>query len=299
MTSSIDYAWLGGAIADLPTPFDATGGLDLPAVARLCERQIAAGATALLVGETLGEMPTLSADEHATLVRTAVATSRGRIRVIAGAGSNATAQAIALAAQAERAGADAILSVVPYYNKPTQAGIAGHFRAIVAATSLPIIVHDAPCRTMRPLADATLVRLADEAPCIGLCDGSGDIARPLRLRGRLPPGFRLLSGHAETEMPFLFYAGDGSVSATAGIAPALMRDLFVACSQREMACATALMDRLAPLQATLAQDATPASLKYALSLLQLSPPRLRLPMVELSRPEKIAIAEAVALALGP
>lgn len=299
MTSFIDHAWLGGAIADLPTPFDATGALDLPAVARLCERQIAASATALLVGETMGEMPTLSADEHATLVRTAVATSRGRIQVIAGAGSNATAQAIALAQQAEHAGADAILSVVPYYNKPTQAGIAGHFRAIAAATSLPIILHDAPNRTVRPLADDTLVELGESEQFIGLCDGSGDITRPLRLRGRLPQGFRLLSGHAETEMPFLFYAGDGSVSATAGIAPALMRELFLACSQREMACATELMDRLAPLQATLAQDATPASLKYALSLLQLSPPRLRLPMVELNRPEKIAIAETVAIALGP
>ena len=299
MTSFIDYAWLGGAIADLPTPFDATGALDLPAMARLCERQIAAGATALLVGETMGEMPTLSVDEHATLVRTAVATSRGRIRVIAGAGSNATAQAITLARQAEQAGADVILCVVPYYNKPTQAGIAGHFRAIAAATSLPVILHDAPNRTVRTLADDTLVELGESEQFIGLCDGSGDITRPLRLRGRLSQGFRLLSSHAETEMPFLFYAGDGSVSATAGIAPALMRELFLACSQREMACATELMDRLAPLQATLAQDATPASLKYALSLLQLSPPRLRLPMLEPTRTEKSAIAAAMALALGP
>jgi len=299
MTFARNHGWLGGPIADLPTPFDADNQLDLAAFARLCERQTTAGATALLVGETMGEMPTLSADEHDTLVRTAVATSRGRIRIIAGAGSNATAPAIALAQRAEQAGADAILSVVPYYNKPTQAGIAAHFRALAAATSLPIIVHDAPGRTMRPLADDTLVQLAESAQFIGLCDGSGDIARPLRLRGRLPNDFRLLSGHAGTEMPFLFYAGDGSISAIAGAAPALMREMHLACAQREVIEATELMDRLAPLQATLARDATPASLKYALSLLQLSPPRLRLPMVELGSKEKAAVAEAMAIALGP
>ena len=299
MTSSLDHSWLGGALADLPTPFDATGAIDLPAVGRLCQRQIAAGATALLVGETMGEMPALTTDEHDTLVRTAVATSRGRIKVIAGAGSNATAQAIALAQQAERAGANAILCVVPYYNKPTQSGIAAHFRALTAATSLPIIVHDAPGRTMRPLADDTLVELAESGQFIGLCDGSGDIRRPLRLRGRLPRGFVLLSGHADTAIPFLFYAGDGCISAIAGIAPALMQEMHLACRQREMIQATESMDRLAPLTDVLAQDATPASLKYALSLLQLSSPRMRLPMIELCSTEKIAIAEAMSIALGP
>jgi 4-hydroxy-tetrahydrodipicolinate synthase len=299
MTSSLDYCWLGGAIADLPTPFEATGGLDLPALGRLCESQIVAGATALLVGETMGEMPTLTADEHDTLVRTAVATSRGRIRVIAGAGSNATAQAMALAQQAERAGADAILCVAPYYNKPTQAGIAAHFRAIAAATSLPIIVHDAPGRTMRPLADDTLVQLAESSQFIGLCDGSGDIRRPLRLRGRLPRGFALLSGHADTAIPFLFYAGDGCISAITGIAPALMRKMHLACLQRDVIEATELMERVAPLGDVLAQDATPASLKYALSLLQLSSPRVRLPMIELCSTDKTAVAQAMAIALGP
>lgn len=299
MNFPLDHPWLAGAIADLPTPFDAQDHLDLPAFAKLCERQIDAGATALVVGETMGEMPTLCIDEHAMLVRTAVAAARGRIRVIAGAGSNATAQAIALAQQAEEAGADAILSVVPYYSKPTQPGIVAHFRAVAAATSLPIIVHDAPGRTMRPLADDALVQLAGSRQFIGLCDGSGDIARPMRLRGRLPRGFALLSGHGDTAMPFLFYAGDGCISAVAGVAPDLMHGLNRACRQREVIYATELMDRLAPLAAVLAQDATPASLKYALGLLQLCPPRLRLPMVELSRSEKVSVTEAMASALGP
>jgi 4-hydroxy-tetrahydrodipicolinate synthase len=299
MTSPLDHSWLAGAIADLPTPFDAHDGVDLIALARLCERQMAAGATALLVGETMGEMPTLTVNEHATVVRTAVTTAGGRIKVIAGAGSNATAQAVALARQAEQAGVDAILSVVPYYNKPTQAGIAAHFRAIAGATSLPVIVHDAPCRTMRPLADETLMQLAESAQFIGLCDGGGDITRPIRLRGRLPNGFRLLSGHAATAMPYLFYAGDGSICPVASVAPALMGELHRACRQEEVTFATELMDRIAPLGAVLAQDATPASLKYALSLLQVSSPRMRLPMVELNRTEKTAIAEALGIALGP
>jgi 4-hydroxy-tetrahydrodipicolinate synthase len=299
MTPAFDHSWLAGAVADLPTPFDAHDGLDLIAFARLCERQVAVGATALLVGETMGELPTLTTDEHDTIVRAAVATCRGRIKVIAGAGSNATAQAILQAQHAEQAGADALLSVVPYYNKPTQAGIAAHFHAIASATSLPIILHDAPCRTMRPLADDTLVQLAESAQFIGLCDGSGDITRPLRLRGRLPPGFRLLSGHVATATQFLFYAGDGSVSPIAALAPELMRQLYCACREEEVLCATRLMDRTARLGDVLAQDATPASLKYALSLLQLSSPRLRLPMVELNSAGKAAVAEAMAMALGP
>lgn len=299
MTSSSDHSWLAGAIADLPTPFDADEGLDLEAFARLCQRQIDAGATALLVGETMGELPTLSIGEHDSLVRTAATTARGRVKVIAGAGSNATARAIALTQRAEAAGADAILSVVPYYNKPTQAGITAHFRTIAAATSLPVILHDAPYRTMRPLLDETVLQLAESPQFIGLCDGSGDITRPLRLRGRLPPDFRLLSGHESTATAFLFYAGDGSVCAVANIAPELMRALYGACRQGEAIEATALMDRLAPLSDALARDATPASTKYALNLLGLASAHVRLPIVGLAGCEKTAIAAAIAVLFGP
>ncbi|MDB5618317.1 4-hydroxy-tetrahydrodipicolinate synthase [Tardiphaga sp.] len=299
MTSALDYPWLAGVIADLPTPFDEHDGIDLIAFARLCEQQVEADVSALLVGETMGELPTLTIDEHDALVRTAVATARGRVKVIAGAGSNATAHAITLTQNVEAAGADAILSVVPYYNRPTQAGIAAHFRAVAAATSLPIIVHDAPCRTMRPLADETLLQLAESAQFIGLCDGSGDITRPLRLRGGLPRGFRLLSGHNATTMAFLFYAGDGSICSIASITPGLMHELYQTGRQQGAVYATHLMDRIAPLATVLAQDATPASLKYALSLRDLCLPRVRLPIVALARPEKTAIAEAMAAALGP
>jgi 4-hydroxy-tetrahydrodipicolinate synthase len=156
MTTAANH-WLTGAIADLSTPFDATGALDLPAFANLCERQIAAGAPAIVVSETAGESSILSPLEQDRIIRTAVEVARGRIRVIAGVTSNATSKAIALARQAETAGADAILPVVPYYNKPMQAGIDAHFRSIADATELSIILHDIPDRTNRELADTTLV----------------------------------------------------------------------------------------------------------------------------------------------
>ncbi len=152
--------WLAGYIADLPTPFDEEGELDLAAFARLCQRQIEAGVSAIVVGETAGEASTLTPAEHDSIVRTAVEIAHGRVRVIAGAGSNSTSQAIELTRRAEAAGADAVLSVVPYYNKPMQAGILAHFRAIAVSTALPIILHDIPSRTIRELADDTLARLA-------------------------------------------------------------------------------------------------------------------------------------------
>src|SRR5664279_5619228 len=148
--------WLAGYIPDLPTPFDDDDRIDLAAFARLCERQIEAGVSAIVVGETAGEASTLTPAEHDTVIRAAVEIAKGRVRVIAGAGSNSTSQAIELTRRAQAAGADAVISVVPYYNKPMQAGIRAHFQAIAEQTALPIILHDVPSRTVRELADETL-----------------------------------------------------------------------------------------------------------------------------------------------
>src|SRR4030081_542773 len=175
---------LAGYIPDLPTPFDENERLDLAAFAKLCERQIESGVSAIVVGETVGEASTLTPVEHDTIIRTAVEIARGGVRVIAGAGSNSTSQAVELARRAEAAGADACLSVVPYYNKPMQAGIYAHFQAIAGSTTLPVILHDVPARTIRELSDDTLVRLAQSKQFIGLRDGTGDLSRPMRLRPR-------------------------------------------------------------------------------------------------------------------
>src|ERR1700687_830333 len=173
---------LSGYAPALPTPFDDDGNVDVAAFEQFCDRQNQEGATALVVCGTTGEAPTLSPAEHSLLIRIAVGVARGRIPVIAGAGSNSTTHAIELSRDAEACGANAVLSVVPYYNKPTQAGLYAHFSAVAQSSGLPIILYDVPSRTACGLADETVVRLAEMKQFIGLKDATGDVTRPARLR---------------------------------------------------------------------------------------------------------------------
>jgi 4-hydroxy-tetrahydrodipicolinate synthase len=286
-------AWLAGCIPDLPTPFDDRGAVDLAAFANLCERQIKAGVPAIVVCETAGEASTLTPEDQDSIIRAAIEVARGRIRVIAGAGSNSTSQAIELTQRAEAAGADAVLSVVPYYNKPMQAGIHAHFRAIAVSTALPIILHDIPSRTIRELADDTLAGLAESGQFIGLRDGSGDVTRPLRLRALLPSGFRLLSGDDETALAFVANGGDGCISMISNVAPDLSRIIFSNCRLGRLQTARCLANRLGPLTAALAKE-SPAALKYALCLLGLMSPATRLPLVELAAKAKAEVASMIA-----
>jgi len=218
--------WLGGFIADLPTPFDDDDRIDWQAFEMLCEHQIRSGATAIVVGETMGEASTLSREEHEEIISAAANIARGRIAVIAGAGSNSTSQAMELTTEAEAAGADAVLSVVPYYNNPMQAGILAHFRAIAGSTSLPIILHDVSARTIREMSDETIVQLSESKQFIGLKDSAGSVARLFRLKSSLPPAFRLLSGNDTTTMAYLASGGDGCISTTlSGPVPGHLREL--------------------------------------------------------------------------
>jgi 4-hydroxy-tetrahydrodipicolinate synthase len=285
--------WLAGYISDLPTPFDESGEIDWVAFAKICERQIEAGAAAIVVAETAGEASNLTTTEHDAIVRAAVRIAQGRIRVIAGAGSNSTGQAVELATRAEQAGADAVLSVVPYYNKPMQAGISAHFRAIAGATGLPIILHDIPSRTSRELADDTLARLAESKQFIGLRDGSGDIARPIRLRSLLPAEFRLLSGEDATGLAFLANGGDGSISMISNVAPGLCQAIYSSCRQGRLQSARVLFNRLVRLISSLTRE-SPAALKFAMCLLGFMHPNTRLPIVELAESAKAEVASALA-----
>src|SRR6202034_1537654 len=219
-------SWLTGYIPDIPTPFNEAGAIDLNAFAWLCERQIQAGVSAIVVGETAGEFSTLTSAEVDAIVRTAADIARGRVRVIAGAGSNSTAQAVEQARRAELSGADALLSVVPYYNKPMQAGIDAHFRAIANSTALPVILHDIPARTIRGMADDTLLKLAERPQFIGLKDSTADLPRLLRLRSIAPAQFRLMSGDDVTALAFLTGGGDGCISIVSNIEPSMCRDIF-------------------------------------------------------------------------
>ncbi|SDT46904.1 4-hydroxy-tetrahydrodipicolinate synthase [Bradyrhizobium canariense] len=290
--------WLGGFIADLPTPFDDHDGIDWPAFEMLCEHQIGSGATAIVVNETMGEASTLSEDEHGAIIGTAVKVARGRIAVIAGAGSNSTSQAIELTARAEAEGAYAVLSVVPYYNKPMQAGILAHFQNIAASTSLPIILHDNPSRTMREMSDETILRLSESSQFLGLNDATGNVARLFRLRSMLPAEFRLLCGNDVNAAAYLACGGDGCISMVANLFPDLCRRSYDSCMTGNVRVSRDLSGRLAAFGALLSADSSVAALKYGMSMLGFMGPAVRLPLVELDDDAKQAITLPIAAALG-
>jgi 4-hydroxy-tetrahydrodipicolinate synthase len=285
---------LSGYVPSMPTPFDKAGELDIGALQRLCNRQIDAGATALVVCEATGEPSSLSPKELAAVVRTAADCSRGRIPIVAGAGSNATSQAVELTHIVQAAGADAILSVVPYYNKPTQAGIYAHFRAVAETTDLPVILHDVPSRTICSLADDTLARLAALPHVAGFLDATGDAARLLRLRALLGPEFILLSGDDRAALAYLSLGGDGCVSITANVAPRLCHATRAAWIDGQLAQARQRATAAARLTEALLTESNPSPLKYAMSVLNLMRPHVRLPLVEPTGASKLRIDTALA-----
>jgi 4-hydroxy-tetrahydrodipicolinate synthase len=285
---------LTGYAPALPTPFDDNDHVDGAAFERFCALQVKMGATALVVCGTTGEAPTLTPAEHRELIRIAADVSHGCVPVIAGAGSNSTAHAIELTKDAAAAGADAILSVVPYYNKPTQAGLEAHFRAIAEASALPVILYDVPSRTACGLADETIARLAALPQVVGLKDATGDVTRPLRLRPLLGADFRLLSGDDATALAFVAHGGNGCISVTSNVAPRLCRDMYLAHKHGETAHAQRLAATIAPLTAALFRETSPAPLKFALSLFGLMSPRVRLPLVELTVQSRFAVDGVVA-----
>jgi 4-hydroxy-tetrahydrodipicolinate synthase len=191
------------------------------------------------------------------------------------------------------AGADAVLSVVPYYNRPMQAGIVAHFRAIANSTALPVVLHDIPARTTRDLADDTLLKLSESPQILGLRDSTGDLSRPMRLRPMLPERFRLLSGDDTTALAFLASGGDGCVSIVSNVTPVMCRKIFSSYGDGRMQSAQQLQQRLSPLAALVAKE-NPAAVKYVLSLLGLMRPDTRLPLAGLSDRAKAEVAAAMA-----
>ncbi len=285
---------LAGYAPAVPTPFDDTGNIDGAAFEQFCECQIREGATALVVCGTTGEAPTLRPAEHHVLVRIAVDVARGRVPVIAGAGSNSTAHAIELTKDAEAGGADAILSVVPYYNKPVQNGMYAHFSAIAQSTGLPVFLYDVPSRTACGLADETVARLAELPQIIGLKDATGDVTRLSRLRPLVGSQFRILSGDDATALAFLAEGGNGCISVTSNVAPGLCRTMYLACKQGQLSKAHQFARPIAQLTAVLFRESNPAPVKYALSMLGLMSAKVRLPLVELSEQSRSAVGAVVA-----
>lgn len=285
--------WLGGFIADMPTPFDDRDRIDWPAFEMLCEHQIGSGATAMVINETMGEASTLSEHEQRRVIRNAVKIARGRIAVVAGAGSNSTNQAVEWTAMAEAEGADAVMSVMPYYNRPMQAGVLAHFQAIAASTGLPIVLHDNPARTMREISDETILRLSESSQFMGLNEATGSVPRLFRLRSMLPAGFRLLSGNDTEAMAYLACGGDGCISVVANLFPDLCRRSYDCCLTGNVRVARSTSSRLAALSTLLAGDSPVAALKYGMGLLGFVRPEVRLPLVELDEAAKGALASAM------
>lgn len=290
---------LTGYLSALPTPFR-QGKVDADAFVRFCAAQIADGISGLVVCGTTGEAPTLTTVEQQRLIRLAVATAGRRVPVIAGTGSNATAHAIELARAAETAGADGLLVVVPYYNRPSQEGLFRHFRAIQDAVSRPVILYDVPPRTGCGLADETVARLAALPRIIGLKDATGDLGRPVRLRRLVGPSFRLLSGDDATASGFFARGGDGCISVVSNLAPRLCVTLHAAWRASDFETTETSALAVARLSQILFLESNPVPLKFALSLMESMSAETRLPLCEASAPTRQAIAAGLHdLGIGP
>lgn len=266
-----------GSMPALVTPF-ADGGVDWTALESLVERQIAEGSHGLVPVGTTGESSTLSHEEHEQVVEAVVKISKGRAPVIAGAGSNNTIESIRLAKFAENAGADAVLTVAPYYNRPSQEGMYAHFKAIHDAIGLPIILYNVPARTSSDLSVDTVARLAELPRIAGIKDASTDLARPSQTRLRVKEDFVQLSGEDGTALAFNAAGGRGCISVTANVAPRLCSELQEATLAGNFEKGRQLQDRLMPLHDALFAEPSPAPVKAALALLGLCKNEVRSPI---------------------
>lgn len=282
-----------GSIPALVTPFRA-GAVDLDAFAAFVEWQIAEGSTGLVPCGTTGESPTLSHPEHYAVITRAVEVAAGRVPVIAGCGSNDTATAIAHMAHAERAGADAALIVVPYYNKPSQAGLIAHFTALHDASSLPIIIYNIPGRSVADMTTETMAALAALPRVIGVKDATGNLARVAAQREACGADFIQLSGNDDMALGFNAMGGTGAISVTANVAPRLCAQFQAATLAGDFRTALAINDRLYPLHAALFSDASPGPTKYALARLGHMTADVRLPIAEPSAASRAAVDAGLA-----
>jgi 4-hydroxy-tetrahydrodipicolinate synthase len=281
-----------GSYTALITPFR-DGKVDERAFAKLVDWQIAEGTNGLVPCGTTGESPTLSHIEHHRVVEICIEVAKGRALVMAGAGSNSTAEAISLTQHAQKAGADAVLIVTPYYNKPTQAGLYAHFRAIHDASDLPIIIYNIPARSVVDMSIDTMKRLAELPRIAGVKDATADLARPLRTKLAIGAGFAQLSGEDITALPFLAQGGHGCISVTSNIAPRLCAEMHRAWQAGNLAEAERINELLGPLHDALFAETSPGPVKYAASLLGLSTADLRLPLVQPGEATKGAVQAAM------
>ena len=282
-----------GSLVAIVTPMREDASLDLARFRSLIDWHVAEGTDGIVVVGTTGESPTVDFDEHKELIRVAVQHSHGRIPVIAGTGGNSTAEAIELTESAKKAGATACLSVVPYYNKPTQEGMYRHFRKIAETVDLPMILYNVPTRTVADLQNDTVLRLAQVHGIIGIKDATANLERGTDLLRRAPRSFAVYSGEDATALPLVLCGGHGVISVTANVAPKLMHQMCAAALVGDVKKARELNDRLLPLHQRLFLETNPAPVKWAMAEMGLIEYGLRLPMVPLSEKFHQPLREAL------
>ncbi len=271
-----------GSIVALITPMREDGSLDEVAYAAFIEWQIAQGTAGLVPAGTTGESPTLTHAEHHRAVEIAVETASGRVPVIAGAGSNSTVEAISLARHAKRVGADGVMVVTPYYNKPSQEGLFLHYSAVADAADLPLIIYNIPSRSVIDMSVETMSRLSRHRNIVGVKDATANLARPLHTRRACGDDFIQLSGEDHTAVSFLAAGGHGCISVTANVAPRRCADMHQAWQEGRLADAMAIQQRLVPLHDAMFCDSSPGPVKYAASLLGHATPHVRMPLAPIS-----------------
>jgi 4-hydroxy-tetrahydrodipicolinate synthase len=287
---------LSGSIPALVTPFDGDA-VDYDALDAIVDWQIDEGSSGLVPVGTTGESPTLSHDEHKLVVERVVSRAAGRVPVIAGAGSNNTAEAIDFARHAQSVGADAILVVTPYYNKPGQEGLYAHYRAIDAAADLPTIIYNIPGRSVINMSVETMARLhQDGRAIIGVKDATANMVRVSEQRAAIGPDFIQLSGEDATAISFNAHGGHGCISVTANVAPALCAQMQAACAANDFAKALEIHDTLMPLHTALFVETNPSPVKVALEMLGKCKADVRLPMVPVSEATRSQVQDAMRFA---
>ena len=282
-----------GSIVALVTPMQEDGSVDFDGLRRVIDWHIAEGTDCIGVVGTTGESPTVSMEENCEIIRAAVQIAAGRVPVMAGTGANNTAEAIELTRFAKQVGADCHLSVVPYYNRPSQEGIYQHFRKIAESVDLPMVLYNVPSRTVADMQPETTLRLAQLPGVVGIKEASGNIERACQLIKHAPKGFSIYSGDDGTAVALMLLGGHGNVSVTANVAPRLMHELCMAALEGDARRAAALHLRLLPLHKQLFCEPSPAPAKWAMAQLGLCQPHLRLPIVPLTDAGQVAVRQAL------
>jgi 4-hydroxy-tetrahydrodipicolinate synthase len=296
---TISQTKIRGSLVAIVTPMHDDGSLDLAALKRLIDWHVESGTAAIVVVGTTGESPTVDFEEHRALIETTVAHAAGRIKVIAGTGANSTKEAVELTEYAKKVGADACLSVVPYYNKPTQEGLYQHFKAIAEQVELPMLLYNVPSRTVADMSTDTTMRLAQLPNVVGIKDATGDLARGTellrRVRAEVQPNkaFAVYSGNDDSALALTLVGGDGVISVTANVAPKQMADLYRHALAGAIDKALAINDKLSPLHFKLFVEANPIPAKWILAKMGRCGATTRLPMTPMSKHFEAVVEEAM------